>query len=135
MSPAFCVISSAPSRARINLVSSITRLLMGEFAEGRIDIMLTTEPAHGRADILWESPYQANDWRDLVAFVSAGLAVETNMPYMARIKDWQEVLPGAGLPDFGIFLYVREGASPLALQLAGIIRDVDFDPAAMAKSA
>ena len=171
-------------RARINLVSSITRLLMREFAEGRIDIMLTTEPAHsgageclylgplqwyvGRgsavydqrplplaskpdciflpvasaaldaADIPWESPYQANDWRDLVAFVSAGLAVETNMPYMARIKDWQEVPAGAGLPalpDFGIFLYVRDGASPLALQLAGIIRDVDFDPAAMAKSA
>jgi len=171
-------------RARINLVSSITRLLMREFDEDRIDIMLTTEPAHsgageclyrgplqwyvGRgsqvyrqrplplaskpdciflpvaaaaldaADIAWESPYQANDWRDLVAFVSAGLAVETNMPYMARIKDWQEVPFKAGLPalpDFGIFLYVREGASPLALQLAGIIRDVDFDPAEMAKSA
>ena len=171
-------------RARINLVSSITRLLTAEFAKGQVDIMLTTEPAHsgageclyreplqwyvGRdsavydqrplplaskpdciflpvasaaldaADIPWESPYQANDWRDLVAFVSAGLAVETNMPYMARIKDWQEVPPAAGLPalpDFGIFLYVREGASPLALQLAGIIRDVDFDPAAMARSA
>jgi len=171
-------------RARINLVSSITRLLIAEFAKGQIDIMLTTEPAHsgageclyrgplqwyvGRdsavynqrplplaskpdciflpvasaaldaADIPWESPYQANDWRDLVAFVSAGLAVETNMPYMARIKDWQEVPPAAGLPalpDFGIFLYVREGASPLALQLAGIIRDVDFNPAAMAKNA
>lgn len=171
-------------RARINLVSSITRLLIAEFAKGQIDIMLTTEPAHngageclyrgplqwyvGRdsgvydqrplplaskpdciflpvasaaldaADIPWGSPYQANDWRDLVAFVSAGLAVETNMPYMARIKDWQEVPPAAGLPalpDFGIFLYVREGASPLALQLAGIIRDVDFNPAAMAKNA
>ena len=45
------------------------------------------------ADIHWECPYQANDWRDLVAFVSAGLAIETNMPYMARIKDWDEV-PG-----------------------------------------
>lgn len=171
-------------RARINLVSSITRLLIPEFTEGRIDIMLTTEPALGgageclyrgplqwyagrdstiydqrplplaskpgciflplvsaaldAADIPWECPYQANDWRNLVAFVSAGLAVETNMPYMARIKDWQEVPASAGLPalpDFGIFLHVREGASPLALQLAGIIRDVDFDPVAMAKSA
>ena len=171
-------------RARINLVSSITRLLIPEFAESKIDIMLTTEPVQsgtgeclyrgglkwyvGRdskiyeqrplplaskqdcvflpvaaaaldaADIHCECPYQANDWRDLVAFVSAGLAIETNMPYMARIKDWDEVPAGAGLPalpDFGIFLYVREGASPLALQLAGIIRDVDFDPAAMAKSA
>jgi len=32
------------------------------------------------AGISWETPYQANDWRDLVAFVSASLAVETNMP-------------------------------------------------------
>ena len=31
-------------RARIDLVSSITRLLLPEFAEGKIDIMLTTEP-------------------------------------------------------------------------------------------
>ena len=37
------------------------------------------------------------------------------------------------LPVFGLFLYVREDASPLALQLAGIIRDVDFDPSAIAK--
>ena len=36
------------------------------------------------------------------------------------------------LPDFGVFLYVREDASPLALQLAGIIRDVDFAPSAIA---
>ena len=26
------------------------------------------------ADIPWESPYQANDWRDLVAFVSAEMS-------------------------------------------------------------
>ena len=169
-------------RARINMVSSISRLLLKQFEEGRIEVMLTTEPAAtgageclyraplkwyvGRdseifrqrplplaakpdciflpvardalegAGISWETPYQANDWRDLVAFVSAGLAVETNMPYMARIKDWHEVPVEGGLPllpDFGVFLYVREDASPLALQLAGIIRDVDFDPSAIAK--
>ena len=88
------------------------------------------------AGITLETPYQANDWRDLVAFVSACLAVETNMPYMAKIKDWHEVPVEGGLPplpDFGVFLYVREDASPLALQLAGIIRDVDFDPSAIAK--
>ena len=71
-----------------------------------------------------------------MAFFSAGLAVETNMPYMAKIKDWDEVPVGDGLPplpDFGVFLYVREDASPLALQLAGIIRDVDFDLSAIAK--
>ena len=168
-------------RARINMVSSISRLLLKQFEEGRIEVMLTTEPAAtgageclyraplkwyvGRdseifrqrplplaakpdciflpvartalegAGISWETPYQANDWRDLVAFVSAGLAVETNMPYMAKIKDWHEVPAEGGLPplpDFGVFLYVREDASPLALQLAGIIRDVDFDPSAIA---
>ena len=168
-------------RARINLTSSISRLLLKQFAEGQFDVMLTTEPAAtgageclyraplkwyvGRGSevyrqrplpiaakpdciflpvaraaletigIAWETPYQANDWRDLVAFVSAGLAVETNMPYMAKIKDWTEVAAEGGLPplpDFGVFLYVRENASPLALQMAGIIRDVDFDPAAMA---
>ena len=71
-----------------------------------------------------------------MAFVSAGLAVETNMPYMAKFKDWHEVPVEGGLPplpDFGVFLYVREDASPLALQLAGIIRGVDFDPSAIAK--
>ena len=71
-----------------------------------------------------------------MAFVSAGLAVETNMPYMAKIKDWHEVPVEGGLPplpDFGVFLYVREDASPLALQLVGIIRDIDFDPSAIAK--
>ena len=55
---------------------------------------------------------------------------------MAKIKDWHEVPVEGGLPampNFGVFLYVREDASPLALQLARIIRDVDFDPSAIAK--
>lgn len=53
---------------------------------------------------------------------------------MAPIKDWLEVPAEGGfppLPNFEVFLYVRENALPLALQLAGIIRDVDFDPVAM----
>ena len=90
----------------------------------------------GRCGHRLETPYQANDWRDLVAFFNAGLAVETNMPYMAKIKNWHEV-PVKGrlppLPDFGVFLYVRKDASLLALQLARIIRDVDFDLLATAK--
>ena len=88
------------------------------------------------AGIARETPYQANDWRDLVAFFNTGLAVETNKPYMAKIKDWQKVPVEGGLPplpDFVVFLYVREDASPLALKLAGIIRDVDFGPSAIAK--
>ena len=71
-----------------------------------------------------------------MAFFSADLAVETNKPYVAKIKAWPEVPVEGGLPplpDFVVFLYVREDASPLALELAGIIRDVDFGPSAIAK--
>ena len=114
------------------MVSSSSRLLLKQFDEGRIEVMLTTEPAAtgaseclyraplkryvGRdseifrqrplplaakpdciflpgaqaalegAGVSWETPYQANDWRDFVAFVSASLAVEMNMPYMAKLK-------------------------------------------------
>ena len=35
----------------------------------------------------------------------------------------------SGLPplqDFGIFLYIRDGAPDLALQFAGIVRDTNF---------
>ena len=55
---------------------------------------------------------------------------------MAKIKDWHEMPVEGGLPampDFGVFLYVREDALPLALQIARIIRDVDFDPSAIIK--
>ena len=163
--------------AGINLVSSISRLLLTQFEEGRLDVMLTTEPvstgqgeclyrgplcwytghdstvynqrplplaakpdciflpaaarALEAAEIAWSLPYEASDWRDLMAFVSAGLAVETNMPYIEAIKGWRRAPDSAGLPplpDFGVFLYVSDRASPLALQLAGIIRDVDFAP-------
>ena len=169
--------------AGINLVSSISRLLLTQFEEGRLDVMLTTEPistgqgeclyrgplgwyagrgssvydqrplplaaksgciflplatrALEQADIAWSLPYEASDWRDLTAFVSAGLAVETNMPYVEDIKDWERVPDSAGLPplpELRVFLYVSERASPLALQLAGIIRDVDFAPKPRARS-
>ena len=168
---------NAYPEAGINLVSSISRLLLTQFEEGRHDVMLTTEPiATGQgeclyrgplcwyagrgslvyeqrplplaakpgciflpvasraleaADIAWSLPYEATDWRDLTAFVSAGLAVDTNMPYVENIKGWERVPDEAGLPplpDFGVFLYVSDRASPLALQLAGIIRDIDFAP-------
>ena len=168
---------NAYPEAGINLVSSISRLLLTQFEEGRLDVMLTTEPiATGQgeclyrgplcwyagrgslvyeqrplplaakpgciflpvasraleaADIAWSLPYEATDWRDLTAFVSAGLAVDTNMPYVENIKGWERVPDEAGLPplpDFGVFLYVSDRASPLALQLAGIIRDIDFAP-------
>ena len=53
------------------------------------------------------------------------------MPYVEDIKDWERVPDLAGLPplpNFGVFLYVNERALPLALQLAGIISEVDFAP-------
>ena len=165
-------------RARVSLTSSITRKLVDQFNDGRLDVMLTTEPldtgtgeciyrgplewyvgrgsliwkkrplplaakadciflpmmrdALERAGIAWESPYDANHWRDLEAFVSAGLAVETNMALVVeRSRDRVPVPANSGLPplpDFGIFLYIRDGASDLALQFAGIVRDTSFTP-------
>ena len=83
-----------------------------------------------RADIAWESPYEANHWRDLEAFVIAGLAVETNMSLVVdQSRDRVPVPAESGLPplpDFGIFLYIRDGAPDLALQFAGIVRDTNF---------
>ncbi len=163
-------------RARVSLVSSITRKLVDRFDEGRLDVMLTTEPLESgtgeclyrgplqwyvgrgsliwkqrplplaakadciflpvvraaleRAGIAWESPYEANHWRDLEAFVKAGLAIETNMALVVdRSRDRIPVPADSDLPplpDFGIFLYIRDGAPDLALQLAGIVRDTNF---------
>ena len=158
------------------MTSSISRLLLQQFAEGQLEVMLTTEPAATgageclyraplkwyvgrgsliwkqrplplaakadciflpvvraaleRAGIAWESPYEANHWRDLEAFVKAGLAFETNMALVVdRSRDRIPVPADSGLPplpDFGIFLYIRDGAPDLALQLAGIVRDTNF---------
>ena len=83
-----------------------------------------------RAGIAWESPYEANHWCDLEAFVIAGLAVETNMSLVVnQSRDRVPVPAESGLPplpDFGIFLYIRDGAPDLALQFAGIVRDTNF---------
>ena len=77
------------------------------------------------AGIPWEMPYIADDWRDMTTFVSAGLAIQANMAHIQK-SDW-EVVPDDGgmpvLPDFGVFLYVRDNAPELALQLAGFVRD------------
>ena len=137
--------------AGINLVSSVSLLLLKQFEEGRLDVLLTTEPvstgrgeclyrgplcwyagrgssvydqrplplaakpgciflpvatrALEQADIAWSLPYEATDWRDLTAFLSAGLAVETNMPYIEDIKDWERVPDSAGLPPLPISGY------------------------------
>lgn len=165
-------------RVRISLTSSITRKLIEQFDEGRLDVILTTEPvdtgtgeclyrgplqwsvgrgsliwkqrplplaakvdciflpvmlaALERAGIPWESPYEANHWRDLEAFVRAGLAIESNMSFVLdRDRDHVPVPADSGLPplpDFGIFLYIREGAPEIALQFAGIVRDTNFAP-------
>ncbi len=165
-------------RVRISLTSSITRKLIEQFDEGRLDVILTTEPVDtgtgeclyrgplqwsvGRGSLIWkqrplplaakvdciflpvmlaaperagiqcESPYEANHWRDLEAFVRAGLAIESNMSFVLdRDRDRVPVPEDSGLPplpDFGIFLYIREGAPDLALQFAGIVRDTNFAP-------
>lgn len=82
------------------------------------------------AGIPWERPYAANHWRDLEAIVNAGLAVEVNISLVVDGRPTRVPLPAESglppLPDFGIFLYVRDGAPDLALQLAGIIRDTIF---------
>ena len=77
------------------------------------------------AGIPWEMPYLADDWRDMTTFVSAGLAVQANMAHIKK-PGWAEVPGTAGLPalpDFGVFLHVRDGAPDLALQMAGFVRD------------
>jgi DNA-binding transcriptional LysR family regulator len=82
------------------------------------------------AGIPWERPYAANHWRDFEAIVNAGLAVEVNISLVVDGRPTRVPLPAESglppLPDFGIFLYVRDGAPDLALQLAGIIRDTIF---------
>ena len=77
------------------------------------------------ADIPWEMPYSADDWRDMTTFVSAGLAVQANMAHIKK-PNWEEVPADAGLPslpDFGVFLYVHDDAPELAMQMAGFVRD------------
>ena len=85
-----------------------------------------------RAGIQCESPYEANHWRDLEAFVRAGLAIKSNRSFVLdRDRDRVPISVASGLPtlaDFGIFLYFREGALDLALQFAGIVRDTNFAP-------
>ena len=85
------------------------------------------------AGIPWERPYEANHWRDLEAFVNAGLAVETNISLVVDETQTRILVPAdsglPSLPDFGIFLYVHDDAPDLALQLAGIVRDTAFTAA------
>ena len=73
----------------------------------------------------WEMPYIADDWRDMTTFVSAGLAIQANMAHIQK-SHWEVVPADNGmpiLPDFGVFLYVRDNAAELALQLAGFVRN------------
>ena len=77
------------------------------------------------AGILWEMPYLADDWRDGATFFSVGLAVQANMAHINK-PGWAEVPAVAGqpaLPDFGVFMNVRDGAPNLALQMTGFVWD------------
>ena len=74
--------------------------------------------------IPWEIPYLTGDWRYMITFVSAGLAVQANMAHIKK-PGWVEVPAAAGLPalhDFGVFSHVRDGQLDLALQMAGFVQ-------------
>ena len=128
-------------RARINMVSSISRLFLKQFEKGRIEVMLTTEPAAtgageclyraplkwyvGRdseifrqrplplaakpdciflpvaraalegAGISWETPYQANDRRDLVALSAPASPSRRTCPIWPKSRTGMRYLPRA----------------------------------------
>ncbi len=76
-------------------------------------------------DITWDIPFSSYDNQNIMAFISADLAITavlegTNNP------DWDEIPAEAGLPplpNYGIFMYVAEGShNMLAKELARIIR-------------
>ena len=76
-------------------------------------------------DITWDIPFSSYDNQNIMAFVSADLAITavlegTNNP------DWDEIPADAGLPplpNYGIFMYVAEGSHDMLVQeLARIIR-------------
>lgn len=76
-------------------------------------------------DITWDIPFSSYDNQNIMAFVSADLAITavlegTNNP------DWDEIPADAGLPplpNYGIFMYVAEGSHDMLVkELARIIR-------------
>ena len=82
-----------------------------------------------RANIAWDAPFGASDWRDYSAFVSADLAV-TGILLGTHRANWSPVPEAAHLPElprFGIYLYIdEERGDSLAHQLAGYVRDEYF---------
>jgi DNA-binding transcriptional LysR family regulator len=82
--------------------------------------------ALGHADISWDAPFTAKEWREYAAFVSAGLAVVCLMEG-TNLMDWVEVPAQAKLPtlpNFGIYMYFNEhGNTALASHMASFIRD------------
>lgn len=167
-------------RVNVRLVTSSTAQLKQQFADGHLDIILTTELTPGvgaellredplvwygvagstvwkqrplpiayekdctfrqiaisaldKANIAWDSPFGASDWRDYSAFVSADLAV-TGILKGTQRSNWT-ALPAAAhlpaLPSFGIYLYINAERTPsLVPYLAAYVRDEYFqDPAA-----
>ena len=60
----------------------------------------------------------------MTTFFNAGLAVHANMAHIKKLG-WVESPTAAGLPtlpDFGVFLHVRDGQPDLALQMTGFVR-------------
>ena len=78
-----------------------------------------------RHDITWDIPININDYQNIMAFVSADLAV-TAVLEGTHNPSWDIIPAEAGLPplpDYGIFMYVAEGGQDMLVQeLARFVR-------------
>ena len=76
-------------------------------------------------DITWDIPFSSYDNQNIMAFVSADLAI-TAVLEGHNNPDWDEIPADAGLPplpNYGIFMYVAEGSHDMLVkELARIIQ-------------
>ena len=78
-----------------------------------------------RHDITWDMPFSSYDNQNIMAFVSADLAI-TSVLEGTNNPDWDVIPAEAGLPplpNYGIFMYIAEGGQDMLVQeLARFIR-------------
>ena len=76
-------------------------------------------------DITWDIPINSNDYQNIMAFVSADLAV-TAVLEGTQNPSWDIIPDDSGLPplpDYGIHMYIAEGSQDMLVQeLARFIR-------------